>query len=112
MVIQMGFCTRYLTVGILSQQTMELAFDRGSLNLSRARLPVNNGTGNVPKSDEVSGVSKLDQSFADMDKTRPVSEVAQAKGSGGEPMTSEARRQYINLKRVRYQASTRREGRG
>ena len=71
-----------------------------------------NITENVPKSDAGTGVSKLDQSFAVIDKARPKIEVAQAKGSGGEPMTAEARRQYINLKRVRYQGSNRREERG
>jgi hypothetical protein len=66
----------------------------------------------VPKSDAGSGVSKLDESFAVVDRTRPEFEVAQAEGSGGEPMTAEARRQYVNLKRVRYQASNSRTERG
>ena len=82
-------------------------------NFNRAaRLPENNVTGNVSKSDEVIGVSKLDESFAVIDRTRPVVELAQAVGSGGEPMTAEARRQYVNLKRVRYQGSNSRTERG
>ena len=39
-------------------------------------------------------------------------EVVQAEGSGGEPMTPDSRRQYINLKRSRYQGSPSREERG
>ena len=66
----------------------------------------------MPKSDSGTGVSKLDESFAVVDRTRPAVKVTQAKGSGGEPMTAEARRQYINLKRVRYQASNSRTERG
>ena len=69
-------------------------------------------TGNVSERDAGTVVSKLDESFASVDETRPTVEVDQSVGSDSEPMTAEARRQYVNLKRVRYQASNSRTERG
>jgi len=66
----------------------------------------------VSKWDANSNPSKLDQDLGQNEITRPSNQCDEAIAVGGESMTPEARRQYINLKRQRYQSCTCRYERG
>jgi hypothetical protein len=66
----------------------------------------------VSKRDAISSGSKLDQDLGENKTTRPINESDEAIAAGGEAMTPESRRQYINLKRERYQACSSRSERG
>ncbi len=78
----------------------------------RTHLPVNNVTENVLKRDGFLESLKLDQGLDRIQITGPSAGYVDAEVLGGEFMSPEARRQYINLKRERYQASISRRERG
>ena len=80
--------------------------------MKNTRLPANNVTENVPKRDSFTESLEIDQSLSRTQTTGPVTECEQSKSLGGVFMTPEARRQYINLKRQRYQSCPCRKERG
>lgn len=72
-------------------------------------LSVNNVTENVSKQAVNLASSKLDQDLGKNEIIRPKDDADQAEVAGGKSMTPEARRQHINLKQQRYQASSSRK---
>jgi len=71
-----------------------------------SRLPENNVTQSDPKRDADPESENLDLGPIESELTGPLLINPEADVLGGDLMTPEAQRQYINLKRERYQISS------